>query len=261
MKRLTSIFLVLTMLLTLAPMNIFAAESDKTAFSDMKATDYYAKAATALEQLGIISGYPDGTYGAEHSITRAEMAAIVCRIIDKEAEAEKAKGETIFDDVASDHWASGYINIAVKEGIINGDGNGKFRPADEVTYEEAIKMIVCALGYADGIKVDSSDWSKTYLNIANEKGITSDLKGKKGEAATRGDIAVMSYNGLSADLNIPTASLKAGTYKGKQTVKLESATKGAEIYYTTDGSTPTVKSTKYKKRFLFPKLAQLKQLP
>ena len=50
MKRITSIFLVLAMILTLAPMNIFAAGAEKTAFSDMKATDYYANAATVLEQ-------------------------------------------------------------------------------------------------------------------------------------------------------------------------------------------------------------------
>ena len=96
MKRITSIFLVLAMLLALAPMNIFAAETDKTVFSDMKETNYYAQAATALEQLGIISGYPDGTYGADKSITRAEMAAIVCRMIDKETDAEKAEGKTDF---------------------------------------------------------------------------------------------------------------------------------------------------------------------
>lgn len=254
------------MLLTFAPMNIFAAESDKTAFSDMKTTDYYAQAATALEQLGIISGYPDGTYGAEKSITRAEMAAIVCRIIDKEADAEEAKGETIFDDVASDHWASGYINIAVKEGIINGDGNGKFRPEDEVTYEEAIKMIVCALGYADNIGVDPSDWSKAYLDIANKKGITSDLKGKKGEPATRGDIAVMSYNGLDTESEnskipaTPISSVKAGEYKGTQKVKLTTVTKDSDIYYTIDGTTPTAKSTKYTKEISISKTSTLKAI-
>lgn len=251
MKKLTSIFLVLAMLLTLAPMNILAAEDDTTAFSDMKTTDYYAQAAAALEKLGVISGYPDGTYGAEKTITRAEMAVIVCKIIGKDAEAEAAKGETVFDDVASDHWASGYINIAVKEGIISGDGDGNFRPEDEVKYEEAIKMIVCALGYAEEVEFDPSDWSKAYLEIANEKGITADLKGKKGEAATRGDIAVMSYNGLATegeDSKIPatpTASVSGGEYKTTQSVKLTTATKDADIYYTTDGTEPTEKSTKY----------------
>ena len=96
MKRLTSIFLVLAMILTLAPVNIFATDAQTPVFSDIQDTDYYAKAATALEQLDILKGYPDGTFGAEKPITRAEMAAVVCRMIDKEADSENAKGETIF---------------------------------------------------------------------------------------------------------------------------------------------------------------------
>lgn len=254
------------MLLTLAPMNIFAADADKTVFSDMKETDYYAQAATALEQLDILAGYPDGTFGAEKSITRAEMAAIVCRMIDKETDAEKAKGETIFDDVSSDHWASGYINIAAKEGIINGDGNGKFRPEDDVKHEEAIKMVVCALGYGADIKVDPADWSKGYLEVADEKGISADLKGTKGKASTRGDVAVMSYNGLATDAEnakipaTPVASKEAGEYKGTQKVKLTTTTKDADIYYTTDGTTPTVKSTKYTKEISISKTSTLKAI-
>ncbi len=266
MKRLTSIFLVLAMLLTLTPMNIFAADADKTAFSDMKETDYYAQAATALEQLDILAGYPDGTFGAEKSITRAEMAAIVCRMIDKEADAEKAKGETAFEDVKGDHWASGYINIASKEGIINGDGNGKFRAEDDVKHEEAIKMVVCALGYGADIEVDPADWSKGYLEVADEKGISADLKGTKGKASTRGDVAVMSYNGLATESEnskipaTPVASKDAGEYKGTQKVKLTTATKDADIYYTTDGTTPTAKSTKYTKEISISKTSTLKAI-
>jgi len=232
----------------------------------MKETDYYAQAATALEQLDILAGYPDGTFGAEKSITRAEMAAIVCRMIDKETDAEKAKGETIFDDVKSDHWASGYINIASKEGIINGDGNGKFRPKDDVKHEEAIKMVVCALGYGDDVEVDAKDWSKGYLEVANEKGISTSLKGTKGKASTRGDVAVMSYNGLATESEnskipaTPVASVKAGEYKGTQKVKLTTATKGAVIYYTTDGKTPTTKSTKYTKEISISKTSTLKAI-
>jgi len=247
-------------------MNIFAAEAENTVFSDMKETDYYAQAATALEQLDILAGYPDGTFGAEKSITRAEMAAIVCRMIDKETDAEKAKGETIFDDVKSDHWASGYINIASKEGIINGDGNGKFRPKDDVKHEEAIKMVVCALGYGDDVEVDAKDWSKGYLEVANEKGISTSLKGTKGKASTRGDVAVMSYNGLATESEnskipaTPVASVKAGEYKGTQKVKLTTATKGAVIYYTTDGKTPTTKSTKYTKEISISKTSTLKAI-
>ncbi len=266
MKRLTSLFLVLAMLLSFAPMNTFAADAGKTAFSDMKATDYYAQAATALGQLDILAGYPDGTYGADKAITRAEMAAVVCRMIDKEADAKEAQGKTEFDDVVSNHWASGYINIASKEGIINGDGNGKFRPEDNVKYEEAIKMVVCALGYSDEVKADAADWAKGYLDTADDKGILDALKGTKGEAATRGDVAVMSYNGLATESEnskipaTPVASKTAGEYKGTQKVKLTTTTKDADIYYTTDGTTPTAKSTKYTKEISVSKTSTLKAI-
>ncbi len=194
MKKLLSILLTFIMLLALLPANISFAED--SVFGDIKGTEYYADSAEILAQMGILTGYNDGSFGAEKNITRAEMATIVCRLIDKEAIASQAKGKTDFDDVASDHWASGYINNATKEGIIGGDGNGKFRPGDNVKYEEAVKMLVCALGYAEDIEVDPDDWSRAYLDIAQEKGITDNLKGHKGEAATRGDIAVMVLNGI-----------------------------------------------------------------
>ncbi|MBR5518568.1 MAG: S-layer homology domain-containing protein, partial [Clostridia bacterium] len=266
MKRLMSIFLVLAMLMTFAPMNIMAADADKTAFSDVKSTDYYAQAATALAKLNILTGYPDGTFGAEKSITRAEMAAIVCRMIDKEADAEKAKGTTKFDDVAADHWASGYVNIASEKNIINGDGNGKFRPEDPVKHEEAIKMVVCTLGYGNNVETNPEDWSAGYIKVADEKGITDNLKGGKGNASTRGDVAVMTYNGLATETETskipatPVASKAAGEYKGTQKVTLTTKTKGADIYYTTDGTEPTEKSEKYTKEISITKSATLKAI-
>lgn len=196
MKRLVSLFLALTLVLTLVPTGVFA--NDASAFSDVNASDYYAEAAEILAQSGVLKGYPDGTFGAEKSITRAEMAAVVCRVLEKETEAQNVKGETVYDDVSAEHWASGYINLATNEKIIGGDGNGKFRPENEVKYEEAIKMVICALGFADSAVSDPSDWSKVYLDIAAEKGITKNLLGKKGEPAMRGDIAVMTYAGITA---------------------------------------------------------------
>lgn len=260
MKRLTSAFLVLAILLALTPVNVFAGEADKLSFSDVNDTDYYAKAAEALKQLDILAGYPDGTFGAEKPITRAEVAAVVCRMIDRGVDAEAAIGETRFEDVAAGHWASGYINLASEAGIINGDGRGRFHPEKDVTYEEAVKMVVCGLGYGDFIVVDPRDWSKGYLDAADEMGISDDVRSTKGKASTRGDIAVMVYNGLSLDLVAPTASLRAGTYGITKSVTLETDTTGAEIYYTTDGSIPTIKSEKYTKAIFISKTCVLKAI-
>ncbi len=195
MKRLIS-FLIITLLALSTILPVSAA-----AFSDVKDTDYYASAASLLKEFGVLDGYPDGTFKPQNSITRAEMAAIVCRLIAKDDEATWLSGETEFLDVPADNWATGYINYASSTGIISGDGDGNFRPGDQVKFEEAIKMVVCALGYGEDIEQDPEDWSLGYINLANEKGITKNLIGQKGIAATRGDIAVMAYNG--ANLNIP----------------------------------------------------------
>ena len=227
MKRFTSILLTVAMLITLVP--TFAFAENTSAFTDVSGTEYYAESAETLASLDILAGYEDGSFGADKEITRAEMAAVICRMIDKEADAEKAKGETKFDDVSKDHWATGYINIANAEGIINGDGNGKFRPEDNVKHEEAIKMVVCALGFDEGITVDPKDWSKGYLDVADSKGISKLLKGSKGKASTRGDVSVMVCNGLKDDLAAPTTSLDAGSYRGTKTIKLSTTTKDAEI--------------------------------
>ena len=98
------------------------------------------------------------------------MAVIICKMLGKTADAEKAKGKTSFADVAAGHWASGFINTAVESGIIVGDGDGNFRPEDEVKHEEAVKMVICALGI--NVTPDSSDWSKPYLDAASEKALT-----------------------------------------------------------------------------------------
>ena len=195
MKRFISFVIIatITLCMTLA---VSAAP-----FSDVKDSDYFASAATVLKEFGVLDGYPDGTFKPQNSITRAEMATIVCRLIAKADEAALLAGETEFTDVPRDHWATGYINFASSTGIINGDGDGKFRPGDQVKYEEAIKMVVCSLGYGEDIEIDPEDWSADYIKTATEKGITKNLKGQKGIAATRGDIAVMAYNG--ANLNIP----------------------------------------------------------
>lgn len=256
--RFISIILTLAMILTILPTYVFAA--DKQAFTDVTGSEYYSAAAKALAELDILEGYEDGSFGGSLYITRAEMSAVICRMIDKEAEAEQAKGRTVFDDVNPYHWAIGYINIASDNKIINGDGDGNFRPEDNVTYEEAIKMVVCAVGLGDSITVtDPVDWSANYISAAKNNNITDGLRGVKGTASTRGDIAQMVYNGLTYNLT-PVASVKGGSYTATQNVTLTSSVKDAEIYYTTDGSLPTTKSTKYTKAIAVSKTTTLKAI-
>ncbi|MGM9552598.1 MAG: S-layer homology domain-containing protein [Clostridia bacterium] len=255
MRKFVSILLAIMMIMSIVPA---AGMAEEAVFTDVKGTEYYASSAEVLSKLGVLTGYLDGSFGAEKSITRAEMATVICRVIDKADDAEKAKGDTKFADVDESHWACGYINIANNEGIVNGYLDGSFRPEEAVLYEEAVKMVVCALGLDKDITVDPEDWSKAYIDKATKSGITSNLKGEKGKSATRGDIAVMVAQGMKCDLVAPVASVQTGTYSSTQKVTLTTTTEGAEIYYTTDGTEPTVKSTKYEKEISISSTATLK---
>lgn len=164
-------------------------------FTDVASDHYCFEAAVYLKNAGILSGYPDGSFGAKQNVTRGEMAAIVCRM----ANASPSQGTgQVFDDVPQDHWAAAYIAKAAEDKIISGDGNGTYRPSDSVKYEEAVKMTLAAAGLAQNITPNPADWSKAYLEIAEAANITHGLKGQKGIAATRADIAVMVYNALFA---------------------------------------------------------------
>ena len=90
-----------------------------------------------------ILGYPDGTFGPERSMTRAEAAAIFARLL-----AER-KGDTIpetarakFSDVPSDAWYSGYVRYLTGYGIIVGTGDDQFSPDAEITRAEVVAMAV-----------------------------------------------------------------------------------------------------------------------
>ena len=144
------------------------ATTNRSVFSDIDGSEYYANSAIFLESNDIMKGYPDGSFGPQKSVTRSEMAALVCRISGLEHIANVKKGPTSFYDVPQTHWASGYIVAAAERNIISGDGNGYFRPEDTVLFEEAVKMVVSALGLCDNITPDLSDWSAPYIKIAEE---------------------------------------------------------------------------------------------
>ena len=168
---------------------VYAAESS---FTDVTGTEYYAQAAAELSGAGILTGYSDGTFRAGKTITRAEMAAVICRMMNLPLE----EGGTSFSDVPWDYWAVKYIAAAQKAGIISGDGKGSFRPGDNVKYEEAVKMVICAIGQGEGITSSGANWAEGYLKRAQVLGVTDNLSGAK--ISTRGDVAVMVYNALNA---------------------------------------------------------------
>jgi len=165
-----------------------------TSFSDVPANHRHAQAITALSEDGIIRGFPDGTFQPSGNVTRAELAAIICRKFGFGGSFSQV--DTIFTDVPSTHWASGYIAIASELGIILGMGDGTFVPNANVTYEQAITMIVRALGY-DSLAQANGGFPNGYLSVGNELGLNYNVDGIVGSLANRGTIAQIIYNSVS----------------------------------------------------------------
>ena len=148
-----------------------------------------------LNALGLINGYPDGTFKPDNTITRAEFAAIVARAF----KLEDKPVTTEFTDVPSTHWATGNIGAAYAAGIINGYGDGTFGPEDPIKEEQAVKMVVAALGYNDDA-VAKGGYPMGYIQVGNEKYISRGLNVHKGEEATRGLVAQIMFYALGAEI-------------------------------------------------------------
>lgn len=104
-------------------------------YSDVAATSWYNTAVSTLSSMGIITGYPDGTFRPNAAITRAEFAAIAARF-DNDGDKTAAK----FSDIAT-HWARDEISIAYNNGWITGYPNGTFGPQRDITRAETMTLV------------------------------------------------------------------------------------------------------------------------
>lgn len=161
------------------------------------------EAVERLENLGVLLGYPDGTFRPNSNITRAEYAAVVSRVKGLEQAAANSHGNTIFGDVLGSSWASGYINVAEQAGLIKGMGiiNGvnTFGPELNITYEQAVTLVVRALGYETAAEANGG-YPNGHLLIAAQEGLLQGVNGTKGMKATRGMVAQLTYNALEVPM-------------------------------------------------------------
>lgn len=121
--------------------NIGTGELKTAQFSDINGS-WAKEAVLALASNGIINGYEDGTFQPEANITRAEMVAIIARIINLTT--VQGTSSTAFTDLG-DSWNKDQIEAAAKAGIINGVGEGSFAPDKNSTRAEALTILLRSL--------------------------------------------------------------------------------------------------------------------
>ncbi|MED1784287.1 S-layer homology domain-containing protein [Brevibacillus fortis] len=193
MKKVVNSVLASALALTVAPM-AFAAEEAATTAPKMDAD--MEKTVKRLEALGLVAGYGNGEYGVDKTITRAEFATLIVRARGLEQGAKLAQFSNTYTDVKSTDWFAGFVNVASGEEIVKGFPDKSFKPQNQVTYAEAVTMIVRALGYEPAVK---GVWPNSMISKASELNIARSIT-TPNNAATRGDIFKMLDNALRVDL-------------------------------------------------------------
>ncbi len=198
-KRVLTFVMFVCMMVSLIPM------AGVYAFSDVTEETTYGTAIMTLESWGKIEGYGDGTYKPDELINRAEFVKMLMSLKENSGiEYIDSDVKTGFEDVDSEnHWAAKYIKLAVNKKVIRGYEDGSFRPKNKVTYEEALKMVTCYLGYelrakarADANGMDL--WPNGYIAVANELMITKSISVESfSSQVTRGAVAQIIYNASS----------------------------------------------------------------
>lgn len=204
MKKAVSLILAVAMLISVCSFTALADETASVTLTDIDYNSTVGKAVSRLVSTGIINGYPDGTYKADNTITRAEFSVVMVKFEGMQ-NSINAEALTGFEDLDLDEnyaWVRPYVALAVQRGIINGFEDNTFRAADPVTYEQAVKMIMCALGYGESAKTPTieGDWSSGYIAKAQRLGVTKNTSiANKTNAVTRGTVAILANNALDAD--------------------------------------------------------------
>lgn len=201
LKRLIASLVLCAAILAMA-LPVSAASS----FSDVSDPNT-AVNADILRLMGVVSGSGGNNFSPSAQLTRAEFCVMAVKAMGRDDEVPIHTTRTIFSDVTARHWARGYINLissipvgdnAEKAGgrLISSSGTGLFRPDDQITYAEAVTILMRILGYGDS-KVGAV-WPAGYLNMASSLGLTKGLTGiSSGASVTRAQAAQLFVNMLS----------------------------------------------------------------
>lgn len=148
-----------------------------------------------LSELKIMQGDGNGNYNLESYVSRAECTKVVVALSESKDMVAAGLKISPFSDVKYNDWFAPYVQAAVTGGLCEGYIDGSFHPNARVTYEEAITMLLRALGYTnDDFGVS---WPYGQIGMANNLEITDGVNSSIGSELTRRQIARMAYNTLT----------------------------------------------------------------
>lgn len=194
-----------SILASLLAVSLLTCSASAMSFPDVPKDSDYSTAIEYVSELGVMVGGSNGNFNPNGIVNRAEMATIVCRVL---GQTENLSKSNIFTDVPMEHWANANIAKASELGIVGGYGGGKFGPGDSVTFEQAVTMVVRAIG--EGDKATSyGGYPNGFIQVAQEKNLLNGIQSVQGQGLSRGAVAMLLYNYYQ---NNPGTSSNAGEH-------------------------------------------------
>ncbi len=243
MKKTLVILLAIMMLFAFSASAMAATFTDTAALTQDQQDDI-----AKLAALQILSGYPDGSFKAEASITRAEFAKIACTAAGFGSSGDLLKNTaSAFSDVKAGQWYTGWVNLATTKGLFAGYPNGTFKPNATITESEVITVLMRLLGYNDNLP---GAWPLDYISQAGKLSVLDNVTFTGNVAATRLNVATMTAALLDEFMVVwdktsekfdylTTSAVVAGVTTINRTTLLEDSFKGAVVNgYVADAVAP-----------------------
>ena len=195
-----------------------ASAAGTSSFSDVK-DPATAVNADILRLMGVADGTGGNRFNPGQKLTRAQFCTMVVNFMGMGDDVVLHSTRTIFTDVPSGHWARGYVNLAastmLEDGgsssgtgsdsdpkpagtpLISGIGDGRFLPDSQLTYAQAVTILIRVLGYSSN-KVGAV-WPDGYLNLAQSIGLTEGISAGPNDPIDRAQAAQLFVNALSCE--------------------------------------------------------------
>ncbi len=184
-------------------------------FDDVKPTDAYAEQIEILSDIGVIKGTDDTEFSPDESVTREQMALLLFRLMIGKDTAGTVN-TTSFKDLYDETY-HGAISWANASGFIIGTGADTFEPTEGIMLQDAMTMLVRALGHESAQMNKGYPW--TYIDKAIDLGLDAGLEKLSYEKElTRAEVAAILYNAMSAEYLIAKTAPNGMTYYESTTV-------------------------------------------
>ena len=192
----------------------FVLVLDRRVLSDVPAGYWASGAIDALLAAGVVSGYPDGTFQPDATLSRADFVKLVVAALRLPAATVPASG---FTDVEPTAWFAPHLAAAVHAGLVTGVSPTRFAPDQAVTREQAAVVLAKAFGLTGSAPLTFSDsshvdgWARAAVQAAVAAGYLHGFPDGRLEPEaplTRADAAALLAEGLQAQ--VPHGGSPAG---------------------------------------------------